>query len=185
MHARSRPGCIPTAAATCSSTSCEAARRRRQQITLGNGSNDALVLLAEAFLARPRSGVFALRFRGLSDRHQATGATGRAYALPAESAMRLGHDLAAMARADHERTRIVFVANPNNPTGTWVRRARLEAFIAAMPRHVIVALDEAYFEYRRARPAERHRVAAAIPEPRRVPHLLEGLRPRRVRVGTR
>jgi histidinol-phosphate aminotransferase len=61
--------------------------------------------------------------------------------------MPFGHDLAAMARAITPRTRIVFVANPNNPTGTWVPAAELRAFIAAMPAQVLVALDEAYFEY--------------------------------------
>ena len=61
--------------------------------------------------------------------------------------MPLGHDLAAMARAITPNTRIVFVANPNNPTGTWVPAADLRKFIAAVPPHVLVALDEAYFEY--------------------------------------
>src|ERR1044072_5596390 len=56
--------------------------------------------------------------------------------------------LGRLAQAVNAPTRIVFVANPNNPTGTWVGARELEAFIAAMPRHVIVALDEAYFEYR-------------------------------------
>jgi histidinol-phosphate aminotransferase len=84
---------------------------------------------------------------------QATGARGICVpALPADSAMphssmELGHDLAAMAAAITPRTRVVFVANPNNPTGTWVDARRLEAFVAAVPRHVMVALDEAYFEY--------------------------------------
>ena len=61
--------------------------------------------------------------------------------------MPLGHDLDAMARAITPRTRVVFIANPNNPTGTWVPAAELQAFIAAVPAHVLVALDEAYFEY--------------------------------------
>ncbi|HEV7716887.1 MAG TPA: aminotransferase class I/II-fold pyridoxal phosphate-dependent enzyme, partial [Steroidobacteraceae bacterium] len=68
-------------------------------------------------------------------------------ALPADSAMPLGHDLRAMARAITPRTRVVFIANPNNPTGTWVPAAELKAFIAAVPSHALVALDEAYFEY--------------------------------------
>jgi histidinol-phosphate aminotransferase len=61
--------------------------------------------------------------------------------------MPLGHDLAAMSAAISQRTRIVFVANPNNPTGTWADARVLESFVAAVPRHVVVALDEAYFEY--------------------------------------
>jgi len=119
------------------------------QITLGNGSNDALVLLAEAFL---RPGLEAMysqyAFAVYPIAIQATGATGvMVPALSSDSPMPLGHDLAAMARAINERTRVVFIANPNNPTGTWVDAAQLEAFIAALPRHVVVALDEAYFEY--------------------------------------
>ena len=79
---------------------------------------------------------------------QATGARGVCVpALPADHAMPMGHDLAAMARAITSRTRVVFVANPNNPTGTWVDARELEAFIAAVPPQVLVALDEAYFEY--------------------------------------
>jgi histidinol-phosphate aminotransferase len=124
------------------------------QITLGNGSNDALVLLAEAFLAPGLEAVYSqYGFAAYPIAIQATGATGVCVpALPQDAArppssMELGHDLAAMARAVTSRTRVVFVANPNNPTGTWVDAGALEAFIAGLPRHVVVALDEAYFEY--------------------------------------
>jgi histidinol-phosphate aminotransferase len=119
------------------------------QITLGNGSNDALVLLAEAFLKPGLEAVYSqYAFAVYPIAIQATGATGVAVpALRDDASMPLGHDLAAMARAVNERTRIVFVANPNNPTGTWVTAADLQAFIAKLPAHVIVALDEAYFEY--------------------------------------
>ncbi len=58
-----------------------------------------------------------------------------------------GHDLEAMAKAVTSRTRIVFVANPNNPTGTWLPPAALRAFLAAVPSEVLVVLDEAYDEY--------------------------------------
>jgi histidinol-phosphate aminotransferase len=57
------------------------------------------------------------------------------------------HDLAAMADAITERTRLVFVCNPNNPTGTVVRRAELEAFLDRVPADCLVVLDEAYREY--------------------------------------
>jgi histidinol-phosphate aminotransferase len=119
------------------------------QITLGNGSNDALVLLAEAFLGPRLEAVYSqFGFAVYPIAIQATGAKGVCVpALAADSAMPLGHDLAAMARAINERTRVVFVANPNNPTGTWSDARELEAFVAAVPRHVLVALDEAYFEY--------------------------------------
>jgi histidinol-phosphate aminotransferase len=119
------------------------------QITLGNGSNDLLVMLAEAFLAPGLEAVYSqYAFAVYPIAVQATGARGVVTpALPANSSMPLGHDLKAMARAITPRTRVVFIANPNNPTGTWVPAAELHAFIASAPDHVIVALDEAYFEY--------------------------------------
>jgi histidinol-phosphate aminotransferase len=119
------------------------------QITLGNGSNDLLVLLAEAFLQPGLEAIYSqYAFAVYPIAVQATGATGVVTAAaPASSPMPLGHDLAAMARAITARTRLVFIANPNNPTGTWVPAAALKAFIAAVPAHVLVALDEAYFEY--------------------------------------
>jgi histidinol-phosphate aminotransferase len=119
------------------------------QITLGNGSNDALVLLAETFLKPGLEAVYSqYAFAVYPIAIQATGAMGvMVPALPPGSKMELGHDLAAMSRAINANTRVVFIANPNNPTGTWMQAAELEAFIAAVPRHVIVALDEAYFEY--------------------------------------
>jgi histidinol-phosphate aminotransferase len=124
------------------------------QITLGNGSNDVLVLLAEAFLAPGLEAVYSqYGFAVYPIAIQATGAKGVAVpALGADSSMphssmELGHDLAAMGRAINARTRVVFIANPNNPTGTWVGASELESFIASVPRNVIVALDEAYFEY--------------------------------------
>ncbi|HLA71609.1 MAG TPA: histidinol-phosphate transaminase [Steroidobacteraceae bacterium] len=119
------------------------------QITLGNGSNDLLVLLAEGFLKPGLEAVYSqYAFAVYPIAVQATGATGVAVpANPPDSAMPLGHDLAAMARAITPRTRIVFVANPNNPTGTWVPAGELKQFIAAVPPHALIALDEAYFEY--------------------------------------
>jgi histidinol-phosphate aminotransferase len=119
------------------------------QITLGNGSNDVLVLLAETFLKPGLEAIYSqYAFAVYPIAVQATGATGVVTpATPEDSPMPLGHDLAAMARAVSPRTRIVFIANPNNPTGTWVPAPDLKAFIAALPPHVIVALDEAYFEY--------------------------------------
>jgi histidinol-phosphate aminotransferase len=57
------------------------------------------------------------------------------------------HDLPAMGRAVDARTRLVFVANPNNPTGTWNRRAEVEALVAGLPPGCLLVLDEAYFEY--------------------------------------
>lgn len=123
-----------------------------EQVTLGNGSNDLLVQLAEAFLAPQSSAVYSqysFAIYGLVV--QATGARANvAPAHPPGHPMALGHDLAAMLAAIDADTRLVYIANPNNPTGTWNDRASLRAFLDAVPEYVIVALDEAYFEYSRA-----------------------------------
>jgi len=119
------------------------------QITLGNGSNDLLVLLAQAFLDGSRNAVisqYAFAIYGLVV--QATGAAARITpALPVDSAMPNGHDLQAMLAAIDAETRLVFIANPNNPTGSWVDDAALRAFLDVVPETTLVVLDEAYFEY--------------------------------------
>jgi histidinol-phosphate aminotransferase len=119
------------------------------QITLGNGSNDVLVLIAEAFLKPGLEAVYSqYAFAAYPIAVQATGATAVVTpANPQGSAMPLGHDLAAMARAITPSTRVVFIANPNNPTGTWVPAPQVRAFLQGVPPEVLVVLDEAYFEY--------------------------------------
>ena len=118
-------------------------------ITLGNGSNDVLVMIAEAFLTPDAEAVYSqYGFAVYPIAVQATGATARvAPALPESHAMAMGHDLDGMARLVTERTRVVFVANPNNPTGTWVEASALKAFIASISATTLVVLDEAYIEY--------------------------------------
>jgi len=115
------------------------------RITLGNGSNDVLALLAEAFLQPGAEAVYSRHaFAVYSLVVQATGATHRvAAAHPAEHAQPYGHDLDAMAALVGPATRLVFIANPNNPTGTWLDGVRLEAFIRSLPDDVIVVVDEA------------------------------------------
>lgn len=113
------------------------------QVTLGNGSNDILELVARAYLAPGLNAVFSEHaFAVYPIATQAVGAEGRA--VPAR---KWGHDLDAMAAAIDENTRVVFVANPNNPTGTWFDAAALGGFLARVPEHVLVVLDEAYIEY--------------------------------------
>ena len=115
----------------------------REQIVLGNGSNDVLELATQAFLRPGDEAVYAQHaFAVYPLATQARGATGIEVA-----ARDYGHDLGAMARAVTFRTRIVFVANPNNPTGTWLPAAQVKAFLAAVPRDRLVVLDEAYDEY--------------------------------------
>ncbi len=112
-------------------------------ITLGNGSNDILELAAAAMLAPGRSCVFAqYSFAVYPLATQARGA--RAIVVPARD---YGHDLDAMRAAIAPDTRLMYVANPNNPTGTFVEPDRVAAFIAGVPREVLVVLDEAYNEY--------------------------------------
>lgn len=118
-------------------------------ITLGNGSNDVLVMLAESFLGPGREAVFSQYcFAVYPIVTQATGATARVVpALAPDAPGGLGHDLDAMLAAIGPDTRVVFVANPNNPTGTWIEADRMERFVAAVPDEVLVVVDEAYFEY--------------------------------------
>lgn len=118
-------------------------------ITLGNGSNDVLDLIARAFLAPGSEAVYAEHaFAVYPIATQSVGAIGRvAQAHDGRRGPRYGHDLAAMRARVNARTRVVFIANPNNPTGTWLRAAELEAFIHDLPAQVLVVVDEAYFEY--------------------------------------
>jgi len=113
------------------------------QITLGNGSNDVLELIARIALSPGAEGIVSEHaFVVYPLAVIANG--GRLVTVPARD---WTHDLDAMAAAVTAATRIVFIANPNNPTGTWVTGAALTAFLDALPEHVVVVLDEAYFEY--------------------------------------
>jgi histidinol-phosphate aminotransferase len=113
------------------------------QVTLGNGSNDILELVARAFVTSSDEVVYAQHAFAVYELvTRAVGA--KAVIVPARD---WGHDLPAMQRAITPRTRLVFIANPNNPTGTWVGRRALEEFLQALPAHALVVVDEAYFEY--------------------------------------
>jgi histidinol-phosphate aminotransferase len=114
-----------------------------EQLVLGNGSNDVLELVSLAFLTPGDEAVYAQHaFIVYPLATQARGARG--IEVPAKN---LGHDLPAMRAAITPKTRVVFIANPNNPTGTWIAPAALQAFVASVPRDVVVVLDEAYNEY--------------------------------------
>jgi histidinol-phosphate aminotransferase len=113
------------------------------QITLGNGSNDVLEVIARCFAGAESEIVFSqYAFAVYPLVTQAIGA--KAVAVPARA---WGHDLDAMAAAVTEHTRLVFVANPNNPTGTVNSSSAIEAFLGKIPEDVLVVLDEAYCEY--------------------------------------
>lgn len=112
-------------------------------ITLGNGSNDILELAAHAFVQPAQSVIYAqYSFAVYALATQAVG--GRAIVVPAKS---YGHDLAAIANSITADTRLIFIANPNNPTGTFIHADEIEAFLKVVPQHIVVVLDEAYNEY--------------------------------------
>jgi len=118
-------------------------------ITLGNGSNDVLDVIARVFLSAGREAVYSeYAFVVYAIATQSVGATAcvaKAYSADNDGAY--GHDLDAMEKLLTEKTSVVFIANPNNPTGTWLASDVLENFIKKIPRDVIVVLDEAYCEY--------------------------------------
>lgn len=113
------------------------------QVTLGNGSNDILELVARAYLAPGLNAVFSEHaFAVYPIVTQAVAAD--AHVVPARE---WGHDLPAMLKAIDSNTRVVFIANPNNPTGTWFDANALNEFLQDVPERVLVVLDEAYIEY--------------------------------------
>ncbi len=113
------------------------------QITLGNGSSDLLDFVTRIFV-QPGDNIVvsehAFSLYGLN----ATAVSAEVREAPAKD---FGHDLDAMAALVDERTRLVFITNPNNPTGTWLSEAEIRGFLAQLPAHVITILDEAYFEF--------------------------------------
>lgn len=120
------------------------------QIALGNGSHELLMLLAQCFADDRHSVVFSqYGFAVFAIAAAAVGARPiRVPAFPRDhSTAPLGHDLDAMAAAVRDDTRLIYLANPNNPTGTWFEDAELDRFMARVPAHVLVVVDEAYREY--------------------------------------
>ena len=112
-------------------------------VTLGNGSNDVLDLVARVFLQPGTESLFSEHaFAVYPIATQSVGATARV--APARA---YGHDLDAMAAQVTDRTRVVWVANPNNPTGTWLPTRALRDFIESLPTTCMVVVDEAYTDY--------------------------------------
>lgn len=122
---------------------CEKLNIQPEQITLGNGSSDILDFITRVFVNDGDNIVVsqhAFAIYGLVAKM--VGA--ETIAAPAKN---FAHDLDAMLAAINDKTRIVFVTNPNNPTGTWIKKDELIAFLDKVPERVLVLLDEAYFEY--------------------------------------
>ncbi len=114
-----------------------------EAIVVGNGSNDLLEIVASAFLAPGRAAVYSEHaFAVYPLATQARGAT--SIVVPAKN---FGHDLDSMVKAVTAETRVLFIANPNNPTGTFASGSDLERLLSSVPGHVAVVLDEAYTEY--------------------------------------
>jgi histidinol-phosphate aminotransferase len=115
----------------------------QEQIVLGNGSNDVLDMVARVFLAPGRSAVFSQHaFAVYPLATMSTGAT--CIVAPAKN---YGHDLATMRAAIRPDTRLVWIANPTNPTGNFLPYDEVRAFLASVPADVAVVIDEAYNEY--------------------------------------
>ncbi len=115
-------------------------------IILGNGSDEILGLLARTFLAPGDEAVMADQTFVIY-KMEVTAAHGRPVVVPLKD---WRHDLPSMAEAVTDRTRLLFVCNPNNPTGTMVSKTEVETLMARVPDHVVVVFDEAYFEYVRS-----------------------------------
>ena len=114
-----------------------------KSITLGNGSNDILEMIARVFLSKEDETIFSqYSFAVYYLASQAASSTMNI--IPAKA---YGHDLNAMLKAVTDKTKVIWIANPNNPTGTWLNKTDLHAFIEAIPKHIIVVVDEAYIEY--------------------------------------
>ncbi|HEY5539904.1 MAG TPA: histidinol-phosphate transaminase [Coriobacteriia bacterium] len=115
-----------------------------RHLVVGNGSNELLTLIAQTVLGAGDEVVFAWpSFVVYPMCAQLTCAT--AVKVPLTEAQ--VHDLPAMLAAITDKTKLVFLCNPNNPTGTIYERGAFEQFLAAVPEHVLVVVDEAYFEY--------------------------------------
>ena len=113
------------------------------QITLGNGSNDVLDLITRV-VVEPGYEAIVAQHSFVVYRLSVACAGGVLVTVPAQN---YGADLAGMLAAITPKTRVIFIANPNNPTGTWVAKAALQEFLAQVPANVWVVLDEAYAEF--------------------------------------
>ncbi len=129
-----------------------------ESIIVGNGSDEVIRLLCEAFLD-PEDEVVVSQYGFIRFKQQAAMMGARVIEVPMTD---WTHDLALMASAASPRTRLIFIANPNNPTGTYNTQEEVAAMLAAVPKTALVVVDEAYFQY-----------AAAVPGyPKSLPELV-------------
>jgi len=116
----------------------------RNQLLIGNGSNEVLELIIRSFAGAGDEVVYSQR--GFIVYALATTAAG-AKGIAVPEVDEYGHDLEGMLAAITEKTKVVCIANPNNPTGSLLSTKVLQSFLARLPHHIVVILDEAYFEY--------------------------------------
>jgi histidinol-phosphate aminotransferase len=112
-------------------------------ITLGNGSNDVLELITRAY-AGPEAEVIYSQYAFAVYALSTQSVNAKAVVVPAKE---WGHDLDAMLAAITDQTSLIFIANPNNPTGTCLSSSKINQFLSRVPENIIVVLDEAYCEY--------------------------------------
>ena len=122
---------------------------KTDRIVLGNGSNEILDLIVRTFVSPDHEVIFSQHaFLVYPIVTKLVGATSRvAKAYSADAATPYGHNLAEFSKLINAKTRLIFIANPNNPTGTWLAENELKSFIRSLPAHIIVVVDEAYFEF--------------------------------------
>lgn len=120
-----------------------------EQILLGNGSHELLMMIAQVF-SGPETEVIASQY-GFAVYALAAQCAGAklvvANALASDAEQSRGHDLTALLAAVNEKTRLIYLANPNNPTGTWFSSNAFSGFMAKVPSDVLVVVDEAYLEF--------------------------------------
>lgn len=116
---------------------------QKENLVIGNGSNEIIELIVRTFLL-PGENAVVSQFAFIVFDMVTRAAQGKVVTVPAKN---YGHNLAQMAKAVNPKTKILFVANPNNPTGTYATRAEVESLLKAVPKRVLVVMDEAYFEY--------------------------------------
>jgi len=114
-----------------------------ENVVLGNGSNEIIELLCHSFL-KPGVSLIAAEHAFVVYKLMATLFGADYIEVPDPGFV---HDLDAMADAITPETRLVFIANPNNPTGTLVKQAEIDRFIDRLPDHVVAVFDEAYYEF--------------------------------------
>ena len=114
-----------------------------EQITLGNGSNDVLELAARSIVTSAHEVIYSEH--AFIVYHLATHAIGASPVVVPTRDHR--HDLAAILDSITGRTRLIFIDNPNNPTGSWIDKSQLRSFLSGVPEDVVVVVDEAYYDY--------------------------------------